>query len=93
MEVITDASIPSLPLSPRALTIGNFDGMHLGHLSLLQQARSLLPKDGALLVYTFINHPTHVLSHLPPIPFIYTLEHKLKILEENKVDFLVVFIV
>jgi riboflavin kinase/FMN adenylyltransferase len=86
MEVITDVCTPALPLSARVLTIGNFDGMHLGHLSLLEQARSLIPEEGSLLVYTFINHPTHVLSHLPPIPFIYTLEHKLKLLEENKVD-------
>jgi riboflavin kinase/FMN adenylyltransferase len=88
MNIVTDINI-SIPKKPCGLTIGNFDGVHLGHISLLQHMRSLLPKDIPLVVYTFINHPTHVLSHLPPIPFIYTLEHKLKILSENKVDYTV----
>ncbi len=87
MQVITDSNTSILPQRACALTLGSFDGMHRGHLSLLHHARALLPKNGTLAVYTFINHPTHVLSHLPPIPFIYTLEHKLKILQENGVDY------
>jgi|SRR5579862_2240779 len=89
MQVIADSDIPFLSPQPCALTIGSFDGLHLGHLSLLNHARSLLPKNGRLIIYTFINHPTHVLSHIPPIPFIYTLEHKLKILQENRVDYVI----
>jgi riboflavin kinase / FMN adenylyltransferase len=68
------------------LTIGNFDGVHLGHLALLKELRARLPNDGKLLVYTFSNHPSHLLSHLTPIPYISTLEHKLKLLKEAGVD-------
>ena len=70
----------------RGLTIGNFDGVHLGHLALLKELRARLPTDGQLLVYTFSNHPSHILSHLTPIPYICTLEHKLKLLKEAGVD-------
>lgn len=87
MHIVTDINTPLLLRKPCALTIGNFDGVHLGHLSLLQHLRSLLPKDGILTVFTFTNHPSHVLTHLAPIPFIYTVEHKLKILKENQVDY------
>ena len=66
---------------------GTFDGVHLGHLSLIHRLRSLVSEKGLVLVYTFTNHPTYVLSHLPTIPFIYTLEHKCKILQEHNVDY------
>jgi riboflavin kinase / FMN adenylyltransferase len=87
MQIITDLKRATFPKKPCAVTIGNFDGLHLGHIALLQQMRSLLPKEGIITVYTFTNHPSHVLSHLPPIPFIYTLDHKLKLLEEIGVDY------
>lgn len=82
-----DAHSP-IELAPavRGLTMGNFDGLHLGHQFLLHKLRALLPKDGQLLVYTFSNHPSHILSHLTPIPYICTLEHKLKLLKEAGVD-------
>lgn len=85
MEIITDSHIPFL--NNCGLTIGTFDGVHLGHLFLLHYLRSKLPKNIPLVVYTFTNHPTHVLSHLTPIPLIYTIEHKLKILQELGVDY------
>src|SRR5690242_4073728 len=83
MQVTTDIHSFTPTPKPRVLTIGNFDGLHLGHLFLLEQARAL---GNSLLLYTFTNHPTHVLSHLPPIHFIYTREHKLKILKTLGVD-------
>lgn len=87
MQVFADSAIPLFLQNPSALTIGSFDGVHRGHVSLLECARSFLPENGSLIVYTFVNHPTHVLSHLHPTPFIYTLEHKLKILEAHRVDY------
>lgn len=51
-----DASPPPC----RALAIGNFDGVHLGHQRLLQQARSLAG-DGRLAVITFAPLPLELL--------------------------------
>lgn len=87
MQMITEASALSPPSTSRVLTIGNFDGVHLGHQHLLHHARTLATEEGEVIVYTFLNHPTHVLSHLPPTPWIYTIEHKLKILEEIGVNY------
>lgn len=70
----------------RGLTIGNFDGVHLGHRALLDRLRAALPQGGQSVVYTFSNHPSHVLSPPAPIPYICTLEHKLKLLREAGVD-------
>ncbi len=48
---------------PVVLTIGNFDGVHLGHAALLQQARSLAATTAAqTALLTFDPHPRCVLD-------------------------------
>jgi riboflavin kinase/FMN adenylyltransferase len=48
--------------SDLALTIGNFDGVHLGHQSLLQALKSIADQNHVLsAVLTFYPHPVHVL--------------------------------
>jgi riboflavin kinase/FMN adenylyltransferase len=86
MNIFPTLSSVTLPKAVRGLTIGNFDGVHLGHRALLNQLRTALPQGGQSVVYTFSNHPSHILSHLAPIPYICTLEHKLKLLHAAGVD-------
>ncbi len=70
-------NIPSLP-EPIALTIGTFDGVHLGHQHLFHE----LKKYGTPVVLTFSNHPSEVL-HPSEIPApILTLSEKLRLFEE-----------
>jgi riboflavin kinase/FMN adenylyltransferase len=78
--------IPQLA-TPIALTIGNFDGMHRGHLKLLRELKKRA-KSGKTAALTFTNHPADVLKHRPPAPALCTLDHKLKLLEEEKIDLL-----
>ena len=47
----------------RAVAIGNFDGVHRGHLALLERARALAAADGLTAgAVTFEPHPENVLS-------------------------------
>ena len=47
--------------SPVAITIGNFDGMHIGHVQLVRTARSIVGDDGRVVVFSFDPHPVTVL--------------------------------
>lgn len=44
-----------------AVTIGNFDGVHLGHQALIHRARELAGSDGRVIAMTFDPHPTATL--------------------------------
>lgn len=69
------------------VTIGNFDGVHLGHQSLLEEAQSLASKRGVpSLAMTFDPHPSLVLKG-PRTGFLITpLDLKLHYLERAGVD-------
>lgn len=73
--------IPSLS-GPIALTIGTFDGVHLGHQHLLQQ----LKKHGTAVVLTFSNHPAEILRPQTVPQPIDTLQQRLNRLEKNSID-------
>jgi riboflavin kinase / FMN adenylyltransferase len=75
------------PLNPPiALTIGSYDGVHLGHQHLFQE----LKKHGTAVVLTFSNHPAEVLRPHAAPPLIDTLDQKIRRLEENGIDIAIV---
>lgn len=55
-----DASTGNQPAT--AVTIGNFDGCHLGHASLISMARSLAGERGRVVAMCFWPHPRTVLT-------------------------------
>ncbi len=69
------------------VTIGNFDGVHLGHRALLERAQSLAVLRGVpSLAMTFDPHPTQVLKG-PSTNFLITpLELKLEYLDSTGID-------
>ena len=91
MRVATDPD--HLPLPPRALargcavTIGNFDGVHLGHQALLR--RTLEKARAAALpavVVTFSPHPLRVIRGEAAPPLLMTLPRKLRCFDDLGLD-------
>ncbi len=79
------SEIPPLS-SPITLTIGNFDGLHLGHICLIKRLKELTKEGGTSVILTFANHPSEVLCPLKKIPVLSTPEHKLHLFKEYEID-------
>jgi riboflavin kinase/FMN adenylyltransferase len=69
------------------VTIGNFDGVHLGHQRILYQTRSLAGQLGSRsVVLTFYPHPARVLRPSKAPPLLITLEQRITAIEEMRID-------
>jgi riboflavin kinase/FMN adenylyltransferase len=79
------------PLRRGVLTVGNFDGLHVGHQEILrivtERARA---RDGEAAVYTFEPHPRKVLRPDSAPKLLTTLEQKLELIEAAGVDVAIV---
>ncbi|MBN1436256.1 MAG: riboflavin biosynthesis protein RibF [Sedimentisphaerales bacterium] len=73
------------------VSVGNFDGVHLGHQAILDYARALANKEGLPLVaMTFEPAPVKVLRPEKAPKVITPLPIKLKLLAQQKVDEVIV---
>jgi len=73
MEYI--AGTTQFKLSNTAVTIGKFDGLHLGHRQLLELTAKYKEQGLAAVVFTFMLHPSYVISD-KDFELIYTEEEK-----------------
>jgi len=81
MRVVGD--LADLERRPRALAIGTFDGVHVGHREVIGRAVDLAAKRGLLgSVVTFDRHPLAVVdpSHVPRL--LTPLSEKIRLIEE-----------
>lgn len=77
---------PATKETEYVLTIGNFDGIHRGHLKILRYLNELKGKSGAQsLIYSFREHPRHLLQQVN-VPRILSQEDKLHILKREGID-------
>ncbi|WP_139721803.1 bifunctional riboflavin kinase/FAD synthetase [Serinicoccus chungangensis] len=86
-------SLEDLPddLGPTVATLGNFDGVHLGHQAVLRTVTDLARERGVPAVaVTFDPHPVAVLHPERAPREIVGLEHRLQLLEEAGLDGVVV---
>ncbi|NQT30774.1 MAG: bifunctional riboflavin kinase/FAD synthetase [Deltaproteobacteria bacterium] len=75
------------PQKEMLLTIGVFDGVHLGHKHLIAQLKELARKQGYLSgVITFSQHPQEVLSPRTKLPSLTGIDQRIALLKNEGVD-------
>jgi len=88
--VVRGSAALDRPPRRAVLTIGNFDGIHIGHRAILRtvtdRARTL---DGEAVVYTFDPHPRKVLQGEGAPGLLTTTEQKLELLAAAQIDLVV----
>lgn len=90
MEIIHSLDEIRQPFNKTVATLGNFDGVHLGHRAIFRSVVERARKDGAVsMVCTFEPHPLKVLApeHAPRL--INTREEKERLIAASQVDVLV----
>jgi len=90
MKVIHSiAGLPSLD-QPTLCTIGVYDGLHLGHQMILKELYKQSKTGEKRIVLTFSNHPSTYLKPNTPTPLLIPFNHRLKLLEKEGIDLVVV---
>ena len=81
----------ALEARPSAVTVGKFDGVHIGHRRIIEQLRSIADAEGLeTVVVTFDRNPLEVVRpDRAPLPLT-TNEHRVELLQEAGVDRVVV---
>jgi riboflavin kinase/FMN adenylyltransferase len=88
MKLIEDIDEITTPFKNAVITIGNFDGVHIGHQSLFKQVRQKAEELGGVSVaMTFNPHPLKALGIKSP-PMITRKDQKLELIEKCGIDVL-----
>ncbi len=89
MRVVRGVHNASLP--PCVLTIGNFDGLHRGHATVLDELKAIAKRQGlATAVLTFEPHPREFFAPDSAPARLSSLREKLEYLEQADVDYVIV---
>ena len=69
------------------IALGSFDGLHLGHLSLVEKVKKLAKQNNGLsIVFTFKNHPKKFINPNSDIKLIMNNDEKIKVLEKENIE-------
>jgi riboflavin kinase/FMN adenylyltransferase len=78
------------PLKRAVITIGNFDGVHIGHQALFHEViEKAAAIDGTSVAMTFEPHPVRVLKQNNHPPLITLYEQKAELIERTGIDVLI----
>jgi len=87
MEVVVGPEHCTAPVGGAAVTIGAYDGVHLGHRHLLAELRRRAGERGlTTTVVTFDRHPATVVRPQSAPPLLTDLDQKLELLASTGVD-------
>lgn len=87
VQVIHGDASPSTPSGPSAVTIGAYDGVHLGHRAVIAEvARIAGERALTTVVVTFDRHPAEVVRPESAPRLLTDLEQKLELLDSVGVD-------
>ncbi|MGA8371241.1 MAG: hypothetical protein WB765_14015, partial [Acidimicrobiales bacterium] len=87
MEIVTDPTASVPPAGGSAVTIGAYDGVHIGHQALLADLRARAERRGlATVVVTFDRHPATVVRPDSAPLLLCDLAQKLELLAAAGVD-------
>ncbi len=90
MKIIRNLEQP-LHLKNPVITIGSFDGVHLGHRRIFHQLKeNAKQRDGNSVILTFDPHPQELLNPDSDFFLINTMDEKIKLIEQEEVDYLVI---
>lgn len=90
MELIKHIDKIEKPYKNAVITIGNFDGVHIGHQALFHEVIEKADTiDGTSIVMTFEPHPVRVLKQNGHLPLITLYEQKIELIENSGVDVLI----
>ena len=91
MEILSGYGAIVTPTGPVVATVGNFDGVHLGHQRLIGEVRAEASRRGLpAAVVTFDPHPLRVLAPERAPRMILTRRQKIEILAAFGIDLIVI---
>lgn len=73
------------------ITIGTFDGVHLGHKKILEKVVTRAKEENLKsVVFTFFPHPRMVLQEKSEIKLLNSIDEKIKLFEKIGIDYLII---
>ena len=90
MELIDSLDRIARPYKNAVITIGNFDGVHIGHQALFREVIAKAEElNGASIAMTFDPHPLRVIKHNKKLSLITMREQKLELISASGIDILI----
>jgi riboflavin kinase/FMN adenylyltransferase len=91
MQIIRHIDDPALATNRSSVTLGNFDGIHVGHQALIKSAVDDARRSGLRsVVLTFEPHPLRILAPERAPKMLLTHKDKMQLLQSLGVDFVVI---
>jgi riboflavin kinase/FMN adenylyltransferase len=90
MKIYNQLEQITQPFKAAVITIGNFDGVHIGHQALFHEVIEKADAiDGTSIAMTFEPHPIRVLKNNNHPPLITLYEQKAELIERSGIDVLI----